>query len=119
MNSDVSNINRERKCILKCSKTDIIKCIFVLLKDIVKGKVETKTYIKIANIYIKYNKIDPLINNKRICKTPFKKWYIKGYTNKSDSNKIVNFILGFSTTELNKNLNIKLKKSSIININYL
>ena len=33
-----------------------------------------------------YNKIYPLINNnKRICKTPFKKWYIKGYTNKSDN----------------------------------
>ena len=32
-----------------------------------------KYYLNVANQYIKYNKIDPTINNKRICKTPFKK----------------------------------------------
>ena len=33
----------------------------------------------------------PTINNKRVCKTPFKKWYIKGYTNKSD-NVNINYV---------------------------
>ena len=91
-------------------------------------------------LYIKYYKIDPkhivfnfiiiklkkslvlnkqTINNKRVCKTPFKKWYIKGYTNKSDNVKIVNFILGFSTKKLNKNLIVKLNKITIVNINYV
>ena len=79
----------------------------------------SKLYEKIVNTYVKYNKIDPLINNKRVYKTPFKKWYIKGYTNKSDSRKIVNFILGFTTIKLNKNLIVKLNNSTIININYI
>jgi hypothetical protein len=113
------NENNERKCILKPSKTDIIKGTFNLLKDIIKGKLTINKYKKIADTYIKYNKIDPLINNKRVCKTPFKKWYIKGYTNKSDSRKIVNFMLGFTKKQLNKNLIVKLNNSSIININYI
>ena len=78
-----------------------------------------ESYLNIANQYIKYNKIDVTINNKRICKTPFKKWYIKGYTNKSDSIKIVNFILGFTNEKLNKNLMIKVKNSTINKINYV
>ncbi len=59
------------------------------------------------------------MNNKRVCKTPFKRWYVKGYTNKSDSIKIVNNILGFTKDELNKNLLIKLKNSSIVGINFI
>ena len=105
------NENNERKCILKPSKTDIIKGTFNLLKDIIKGKLTINKYKKIADTYIKYNK--------RVYKTPFKKWYIKGYTNKSDSRKIVNFMLGFTKKQLNKNLIVKLNNSSIININYI
>ena len=67
----------KRPCI-----TNIIKGIFELISEIVKGKLKLKSYSNVANQYIKYNKIDPTINNKRICKTPFKKWYIKGYTHK-------------------------------------
>ena len=50
---------------------------------------------------------------------PFKKWYVKGYTNKSDSRKIVNHILGFTNDKLNKNLMIKLNNSKITNINFI
>jgi hypothetical protein len=89
------------------------------MNEIVKGKLTLKSYSNVANQYIKYNKIDPTINNKRTCKTPFKKWYIKGYTNKSDNVKIVNFILGFSDKKLNKNLMVKLNNSTIIDINYI
>jgi len=121
-NKNSNNINKdnnERECILKPCITDIIKGVFELIHDIITGKLTLKTYSNVANQYIKYYKIDPTINNKRICKTPFKKWYIKGYTNKSDNVKIVNFILGFSTKKLNKNLIVKLNNSTIVKINYV
>ena len=51
------NENNKRKCILKPSKTDIIKGTFKSLKDIIKGKLTINKYKKIANTYIKYNKI--------------------------------------------------------------
>jgi hypothetical protein len=111
--------NNERDCILKPCITDIIKGIFVLISEIGSGKLTLKSYSNVANQYIKYYKIDPTINNKRICKTPFKKWYVKGYTNKSDNVKIVNYILGFSKIKLNKNLIVKLNNSTIVNINYV
>jgi hypothetical protein len=118
----INNINKDenkRDCILKPCITNIIKGVFVLINEIGNGKLTLKTYSNVANRYIKYYKIDPTIHNKRICKTPFKKWYIKGYTNKSDNVKIVNFILGFSTKKLNKNLIVKLNNSIIVNINYM
>ena len=89
------------------------------MQEIVNGKLTTETYSNVAKQYIKYYKIDKSINNKRTCKTPFKKWYVKGYTNKSDSTKIVNGILGFTENELNKNLMIKIKNSVIVKINYV
>jgi hypothetical protein len=119
INKNENENENERKCILKPCITDIIKGIFELIHEIVNGKLTLKSYSNIANQYIKYYKIDPTINNKRVCKTPFKKWYIKGYTNKSDNVKIVNFILGFSTKKLNKNLIVKLNNSTIVNINYV
>jgi hypothetical protein len=109
----------ERKCILKPNITNIIKGIYELMQEIVNGKLTTESYSNVAKQYIKYYKIDKSINNKRTCKTPFKKWYVKGYTNKSDSIKIVNSILGFTESELNKNLMIKLKNSVIVKINYI
>jgi len=118
-NEDIKLKNKDRECILKSCMTNIIKGVFESLHEIINGKLIVKSYSNIANQYIKYYKIDKLINNKRVCKTPFKKWYIKGYTNKSDSIKIVNYILGFSETKLNKNLMIKLKNSKIIIINYI
>lgn len=124
-NNDVIDKNNniinkdERKCIMKPCITNIIKGIFELIHQIINGKLTLKSYSNVADQYVKYYKIDPTISNKRICKTPFKKWYIKGYTNKSDNVKIVNCILGFSTEELNKNLIVKLNNSTIVGINYL
>ena len=118
-NNSNENNNNERKCILKPCITNIIKGVYELLTETINGKLTSELYKNIANQYIKYNKTDPTISNKRICKTPFKKWYIKGYTNKSDSRKLVNYMLGFTTNKLNKNLNIKFNNSTIIKINYL
>ena len=77
-----------------------------------------KPLIRKYTLTSKGERPEPL-SNYIIYKTPFKKWYIKGYTNKSDNLKIVNFILGFSDKKLNKNLIVKMNISTIVNINYL
>jgi hypothetical protein len=69
-------------------------------------------------MYVHLYKADPTLNNKRICKTPFKKWYIKGYTNKTDLVKIVEYILKFRN-KINDNLKSKSKAMTIIKINYI
>ncbi len=71
--------------------------------------------INFIDYYISYRKVDKSINNKRKCKTPFLKWYIKGCTNKSDNIKIVNYLLGFSTAKLNNNQMMKCKNCVIMN----
>ena len=77
-NDNIKNdTNNKLDYILKPCITNIIKGIFELISELVKVKLTLKSYSNVANQYIKYNKIDPTI--KRICKTPFKKWYIKGY----------------------------------------
>ncbi len=113
-------INKEttKKCILKPNKSLIIKGVYHLINDIFRGNIIENTLVNTFDIFIKYLKIDTSLQNKRICKTPFKKWYIKGYTYKTDMYKIVNFILGF-TDKINKNIKMKSKNITIIDINYI
>jgi hypothetical protein len=66
--------------------------------------------------------IDKTINNKRVCKTPFYKWYIKGY----DMTKIILKLLGFekeiksnSKKEINQNLKIRSIHIKILEISYI
>ena len=70
-----------------------------------------------CNSYVKYNKIKTGINNERISKTPFTKWYVKGYHNKSYDNLILNALLKKDDTLLNKNLKLKYNKCRIKVIN--
>jgi len=114
------NIKKEEniKCVLKSNKSLIIKAVYGLITDIFKSELTELKLKKTLNIFVKYSKVDTTINKKRTCKTPFKKWYIKGYTNKSDLNKIVNFIIGF-INEINKNLKMKSKNITIIGIDYI
>lgn len=65
-----TNNNEERNCIRKPNFTNIIKGVFELMDEIVNGKLTVKSYSNVAQQYIKYNKIDQSINNKRTCKTP-------------------------------------------------
>jgi hypothetical protein len=107
-----------RKCILKTNKSMIIKGVYKILHYIVNSKLTKKIMTSTFATYIKYKKVDTKLKNKRICKTPFKKWYIKGYTNKSDFTKIVSFILGF-TPSINKNLKTLSKSITITKISYI
>jgi hypothetical protein len=56
---------------MKPNYSNIINGIFELLNVTLKGEITEDKYKKAGDIYIKYVKTDPTINNKRVCKTPF------------------------------------------------
>ena len=71
------------------------------------------------NTHLSITIIDKTINNKRVCKTHFYKWYIKG----NDMTKIILNLLGFENEiksnfkkEINKNLKMKSKNIKILEI---
>lgn len=101
----------------KVNKSNIIKGIFKYIDNILKGKMTPKIITNLCNSYIKYTKIKKGINNERISKTPFTKWYVKGYHNKSYDDLILNAILKKDVTLLNKNLKLKYNKCRIKQIN--
>ena len=112
------NENEKVKCNIKINKTLLMKCVFNLIIPILSGSLSEKKLKNNFDIFIVINKSDPTLYNKRICKTPFKKWYIKGYTHKSDMIKIVYYMLKFKD-KINDNLKSKSNYMTIIKINYV
>ena len=110
--------NNEKKCNVKVNKSLSIKGTFKLLYYIIKSKLTVEKLKKHCNMYIKYIKTEMNLKKKRICKTPFKKWYVKGYTDKSDTYKIILYLLGF-LKEVNSNLKMCSKNYKINNIEYI
>lgn len=118
LNKIVIENKEEKECSLKLNKTMIIKGVYLILENIIKSQLTEKNLNEMLNSFVKYNKTTTFLIKKRICKTPFKKWYIKGYVYKSDYVKIVNNILGFND-EINKNLKLKANNIKIISIKFL
>lgn len=114
-----NSANNETKCVFKPNVTNIIKGVYNIIDVIINGSLTYDIVSKFIKCHFACNKVDTSINNKRICKTPFKKWYVKGYTNKSDIVKIVDLILGFTKNNLNKNLMMKYKNCIITHIEYI
>ena len=115
----ITNFNKDNNFLKlnKTNKSNIIKGIFKIINVILKGELTIKTVNNFCNSYVKYNKIIKENNKPRISKTPFTKWYVKGYYNKSYDNLIVNALLKNDTKLLNKNLKLKYNKSKIKQIN--
>lgn len=99
---------------ININESNIIKGIYdKLLKDIIysqlkeeKIKVFLKTYVNITQ-----NEQDRQFP--RVCKCPFKKWYIKAYHEIYKYNKINDAIKNNTTEKLNKNLKLMLKNIKI------
>lgn len=117
--SKTNEIKNERKCVFKPNVTNIIKGVYNIIGIVINGNLTYDNVSEFIKCYFACNKVDTTINNKRICKTPFKKWYVKGYTNKSDIVRIVDLILGFTKNNLNKNLMMKYKNCVITHIEYI
>lgn len=101
---------------IKVNKTGIINGIYNdLLYDMINGTVSENHLNCFIKIHVKktYNKENR--SNPRISKTPFTKWYVKGYSDKASLVKIINAIRNGTIDELNNNLKSISKK--IISIN--
>ena len=95
----------------KTNKTKIIDGIFdQLLWKLTHNDIDQETINKFCGIYIS------IVQNKRnrsfprSAKTPFLKWYVKGYSNETKYMKIINAILNSSVDKLNKNLKVIAKR---------
>ena len=115
----VANLNKDNNFLKvnKTNKSNVIKGIFKIIGFILKGRLTSKIILNFTNSYIKYQKIIKQSNKPRISKTPFTKWYVKGYYNKSYDDLIVKSLLKKDTTLLNKNIKLKYNKSKIKEIN--
>ena len=67
--------------------------------------------------YVKYTKIKTGVNNDRVFKTSFTKWYIEGYHNKGYDNLIVDALFKKDDVLLNKNFKLKYNKCRTKRIN--
>ena len=100
----------------KINKSNLINGIFnFMINDILENKV---TPAKIDQFYESFvitikSKLDRSFP--RTAKTPFKKWYIKGYSDHTKFMKIINAVTNGTINELNKNLKVIANK--IISIN--
>jgi hypothetical protein len=89
----------------KINKSNLTSGIFDnIIYDILNNKLTDKILKQFCNSYIKIvqNKTDR--SYPRTAKTPFTKWYIKGYSNQTKYMKIINSIVNDKIDELNKNL---------------
>lgn len=90
----------------KINETNLMKGIYKieLLKSIVNGKLSKGILDKFCKTYIIEIKNKEGRSFPRESKTPFTKWYIKGYSEKTKFAKILDAILNDKINELNKNL---------------
>ena len=116
---EIKNKNNSIKYELRSNKSQIIKGVFRIIDNIIKGQLNTKLFSTTCNCYVSYSKVILGLSNIRIAITPFLKWYVKGYTNKSDIYKILEALINKDPSNLNKNLKMKYKNIEIIKYNYI
>jgi len=107
--------NNENKDKIKINKSNLTKGIFKhLLYAILNEKLDDNKLDNFCKSYIKIvvNKKDRTFP--RNSKTPFTKWYIKGYSDQTKFMKIIDYIINNTVDKLNKNLKTIAKR--IINI---
>jgi len=97
--------NPKKGITYKINYTNLIYGIFdSILCNILNDKLTEKTLNILCKSYIKIiqNKVNR--SHPRTSKTPFSKWYIKGYHNQTKWCKIIDSIINNTVNELNKNL---------------
>jgi len=97
--------NENGNIIYKINKSNLINGIFdVILYNILNGTLTDDILYQCCRSYIKViqNKKDRTFP--RTSKTPFTKWYVKGYSNQTKYMTIIDAIINNKTDELNKNL---------------
>ena len=88
----------------KINKSNLIKGVMDRLDKIISGSMNNDDYNNFIKAYIVINRNKNERSFPRTSKTPFTKWYIKGYSEMTKYWKIINAILNDTINELNKNL---------------
>lgn len=104
----------------KINKTNLMNGIYSsLLMEIYNKKLTTRKLNKFCSDFIKIIDVKPDRHFPRTSKTPFTKWYVKGYSNQVKYMNIVDALLNDTVDKLNKNLKtIARKIKSIDGVNY-
>ena len=106
--------NKDSQYINKINRSNLIKGIFnSLLYDIINNSVNNEKSYNSINRYIIINKNKIGRSFPRSSKTPFTKWYIKGYSEMTKYAKIVDAIKNNTVDKLNKNLKTLAKRIKI------
>ena len=99
----------------KINKSHTINNIFKRLIDkIVYGKINKNIIDNFCKNDIKTTKNSKGRNFPRTCITPFKKWYVKSYSESAKYKKIIDAIENDTIDNLNKNLKVLASKITII-----
>ena len=106
--------NTKSHCNIRVNDSNIISGLYDnLLSHVINSSLTEEIINKFADCYVKIIKNETNRSFDRIAKTPFKKWYVKGYHNIYKYTKIVESMRNDTVESLNKNLktltkNIKL-----------
>ena len=119
-NKPIKTINKRNgkksECTIKINRTLIMKGIFgSLLHKILNNKLTKDELDIFCKIYFKIIKNQVNRSFPRTSKTPFTKWYIKGYSEATKYSKIIDALVNNKINKLNKNLKVIAKKIIAIN----
>jgi hypothetical protein len=97
--------------IVNINKTNIIKGIFKdFLYELLSGVLSVSDYENFCKAYIIQTKNEKDRLLPRYAKTPFKKWYVKGYSEITKYSRIVRAIINKTIDKLDKNLKMLAKR---------
>lgn len=100
----------------KINKTLLTKGIFEsLIINIYKNNLTKELFNNFCKVYIKITQNTIGRSFPRTSVTPFSKWYVKGYSKRSDWDKIFNAVIHKNIKKLNKNLRVTANKIKSIN----
>jgi hypothetical protein len=90
---------------IKINKTNLINGLYnSLLYEIYGGKLTVHKLNKFCSDFIKQINVPLERHFSRTSKTPFTKWYVKGYSNQVKYMNIIDALLNNTVNDLNKNL---------------
>jgi hypothetical protein len=109
----------EIECTIKINYTNLMKGLFNdLLYDIIlNNNISADKLDKFKKSYIKILKNEKGRNFPRTSKKPHSKWHLKSYSSNSQLKKIIKMIISNKINKLNKNLKVKAKRITILEVN--
>lgn len=118
----INNFKKEQKnpisdlFIMNCNQSKILRFIqtIFLKKIFTTENCNWETIKNNIKKYIQIRKYEKDRSYPRICKTPYLKWHLKGYSDKSEITKILRAILNNTVDDLNDNLKSKSKHVKIL-----